>query len=64
MKKIKKWWNGFKTTHKWKTLTQNCSTTVGDALKAGGGPETGKFVWTPAYVEKYARRIQAMEGSK
>lgn len=45
-------------------MTQNCSTTVADALKTCGGSETGRYVWTPAEVEKYARRIQAMEGTK
>jgi len=34
--KIQNWWQGFKTTHQWSTLVQNCSTTVADALWAGG----------------------------
>jgi RHS repeat-associated protein len=60
---IKNWWRKFRRSHKWKTLTQNCSTTVAEALDAGGGRNRAPlashhFVWTPADVEDYAKQIQ------
>jgi hypothetical protein len=36
---IAKWWKKFKTTHQWSLQIQNCSTTVADALWAGGAEE-------------------------
>lgn len=33
---IRVWWLGFKTNQTWRTFVQNCSTTVADALWAGG----------------------------
>ena len=61
---IKKWWNKFRQKNKWKTLSQNCSTTVARALDAGGGRRRAPFaphhfVWTPADVEDYAQQIKA-----
>ncbi|MFL6210548.1 MAG: RHS repeat-associated core domain-containing protein [Pyrinomonadaceae bacterium] len=56
--KIKKWWEDFKEKNKWSSLTQNCSTTVADALMAGGAP-TGHFpVWRPKEIADYAKYIQ------
>jgi len=68
--KIVTWWNGFKPTHLWKTLSQNCSTTVADGLKAGDASSAHSIwgavrlqwtshdiVWTPADVEAYANAI-------
>ena len=57
------WWNSFRTQNKWKTLSQNCSTTVAEALKAGGGDDHASFlsahnlVWTPQSVQDYAGSI-------
>jgi RHS repeat-associated protein len=61
---IQRWWDKFRQKHKWKTFSQNCSTTVADALDAGGGQSRAPFaphqvVWTPADVEEYARQVQA-----
>jgi len=60
---IQSWWDRFRQNHKWKTLSQNCSTTLADALNAGGGRHRAPLapqhlVWTPADVEEYARQIQ------
>ena len=54
---IEKWWNDFKKENKWKTLSQNCSTTAADALKAGGAYNELEVTWTPADVERYANEI-------
>ena len=60
------WWNQFKNdpNNKWKTLSQNCSTTVAEALKAGNAStpwwdfwSSWNIVWTPADVEELARAI-------
>jgi hypothetical protein len=60
------WWNQFKNdpNNKWKTLSQNCSTTVAEALKAGNAStpwwdfwSSWNIVWTPADVEEFARAI-------
>jgi len=68
--KIKTWWIAFKPTHLWKTLSQNCSTTVADGLKAGDASSSHSIwgfvrlqwsshdiVWTPSKVEAYANAI-------
>jgi RHS repeat-associated protein len=60
---IKKWWIAFKAANKWKTLTQNCSTTAAEALSAGGARKFsilgGGFpihgVWSPEDVANYAK---------
>lgn len=65
---IKTWWAGFHTgANRWKTLSQNCSTTVGQALKAGGGDKYAKgftgwwdswnCIWTPSDVLRFAQAI-------
>jgi RHS repeat-associated protein len=36
--KIKAWWDRFKTSHVWATLTMNCSTVARRALMVGGAP--------------------------
>ena len=62
---IKKWWEEFQKTQRWKTLTQNCSTTAADALNAGGaalpawlgGWAGGHPFWTPNDVARYANAI-------
>ena len=62
---IKDWWLSFKKSNKWKTLSQNCSTTVADGLKAGGAKVKGQdigascnIVWKPDDVEKFAKAVQ------
>lgn len=64
---IRSWWGGFKTSHQWSTLSQNCSTTVADALWAGGASgiltsrETDNFqsiaLWTPNNVLAFAQAL-------
>ena len=61
---IEAWWNSFKSSDQWKTLSQNCSTTAADALKAGGADVKWKdvfkahnMVWNPADVEAFANAI-------
>lgn len=63
---IELWWNDFTSNHRWSTLGQNCSTTVAQALQAGGGDYAAwgdprnwwMFgVWTPSSVEEYAYSI-------
>ena len=71
-KAIRAWWASFKTTHKWSTLSQNCSTTVADALWAGGAASIltareddmfqGVVVWTPNDVLALATAINAHTG--
>jgi hypothetical protein len=68
---IKNWWAAFSTDPNslWKTLNQNCSTTVADALFAGDvnriltHNEYTKFraitIWTPADVVDFANTIAA-----
>jgi RHS repeat-associated protein len=64
---IQKWWEEFKNDNQWDTLWQNCSTTVADALAAGGGDMLASLgggnslpraVWTPKDVQDYANAIQ------
>ena len=62
-KAIKMWWSSFRRTSTWKTLTQNCSTTVIDALQAGGaGRRVVGFnpppVWSPTSVRDYAEAVR------
>ena len=61
---IQKWWDQFGKSREWKTLSQNCSTTVAQALDKGGGSNRAPYashhmVWSPADAEAYARQIQA-----
>ena len=58
---IEKWWNKYKTTHKWKTISRNCSTTAADALMAGGAPPAYVPMWTPKDVLNYAKAVQSYE---
>lgn len=60
---ISQWWNSFKASHTWSTRSQNCSTTVADALKAGGAtPVHHPLIWTPQDIESYARYLKYHEG--
>jgi hypothetical protein len=60
---IQQWWDIFKKSHKWDTLSQNCSTTVAQALMVGGatpalaldGIPMVPVVWSPADVERFSR---------
>ena len=61
---IASWWASFKKSHKWKTLSQNCSTTVAEALEAGGADKhligyPKPMYWTPADVRAYAEALKA-----
>ena len=65
-KAIAAWWDKFKNdpNNKWETLSQNCSTTVADALKAGNAStpwwdfwNSWNIVWTPADIEDFAHAI-------
>lgn len=58
---IRSWWDKFRNTHKWKTISQNCSTTAAQALMAGGAPPAYKVLWTPSDVQQYARFVQGYE---
>ena len=67
-KAIKTWWNKFKGNHLWKSLSQNCSTTVSDGLKAGGAKvklsdifKQWNLIWTPNDIKKYAQAIKKYE---
>jgi hypothetical protein len=62
---IKAWWDRLIATNPlWKTLNQNCSTTVARALEAGGGDTHASWwsswntVWHPNDVLQYALSIQ------
>ena len=63
---IQQWWNDFRSDsdNKWKTLSQNCSTTIADGLKAGNAStpwwdfwNSWNIVWTPSDIESFARAI-------
>jgi RHS repeat-associated protein len=66
-KAILDWWVKFrKRENKWKTVSQNCSTVVVEAVKAGGADvswtstwDAHNLMWTPADVEKYAKAVKA-----
>ena len=55
---IKKWWVTWQANNKWSTLTTNCSSTVYNALRAGGTPYGGQLIWTPNAVKDYANRVK------
>jgi hypothetical protein len=60
---IRDWWNSFQRTHKYDSLRQNCSTTVIDALRAGGANKHVRnypdpFVWDPEAALDFARKLQ------
>jgi len=60
---ISNWWANFKKSHKWKTFSQNCSTTVAEALEAGGADKhligyPKPLYWTPADVQAYAEALK------
>ena len=60
---IENWWDDFLQSHEWKTLSQNCSTTGSDALKAGGAAKYANWwslhnmVWTPSDVNALTESI-------
>jgi RHS repeat-associated protein len=57
---IASWWSAFKNNpqNNWNTSSQNCSTTVYDALRSGGGFPTYVPVWNPAAVSLYSHEVQ------
>jgi RHS repeat-associated protein len=60
---IENWWDDFRQSHEWKTLSQNCSTTGADALKAGGAAKYANWwrlhnlIWTPNDVKALTESI-------
>ncbi|MCR4336509.1 MAG: RHS repeat-associated core domain-containing protein [Candidatus Omnitrophica bacterium] len=62
--KIEAWWDNFSTKNRWRTLRQNCSTTVAEGLKAGGGGRYSSWgkahniIWTPNDVKRFAETIR------
>ncbi len=67
---IRTWWATFKTTHQWCTLSPNCSTTVAEALWAGGAKNrltatqyawysAPSFPWTPASIYRFVQDINS-----
>jgi RHS repeat-associated protein len=55
---IKDWWDQFKRSHRYDSVSQNCSTTVFDALRAGGIENTmGSYgtppIWSPHAILDY-----------
>jgi len=55
---IEKWWEDYQKNGQWKTLSNNCSTIMYRALRAGGAPRAGTSVWTPKSAAKYAEKVQ------
>jgi len=61
---IRDWWNRFKGSHRYNSIGQNCSTTVVNALEAGG---SGKHlimypkpsIWEPEDVQRYGEALKA-----
>jgi len=62
-RRIKTWWGHFQRSHLWRTLSQNCSTTVAEALESGGALPRYHFPWTPAKVSRYAWEVASSCGS-
>lgn len=66
---IKDWWEKFKKTHKYNSAFQNCSTTIFDALSAGGSRDVlpgypYPTIWSPQDVSDYSHALQsALNGS-
>lgn len=58
---IQRWWDSYKDHNTWKTLSRNCSTTVYEALRAGGGPYRFHLFWSPSDVENYAHQILMLQ---
>jgi len=64
---IDAWWMSFKDSHYYSLASQNCSTTVKDALKAGGAwtkltaEQQEEFdnisVWTPKDVDNLCKAL-------
>lgn len=60
---IEKWWDEFRVSNEWKTLSQNCSTTGSDALKAGDAAKYASWwslhnmIWTPNDVKALTESI-------
>jgi hypothetical protein len=65
---IRRWWASFQATHEWCTFSQNCSTTVADALWAGGVKSrlssaqyayysAPTWPWTPASAYNFVQAI-------
>jgi hypothetical protein len=61
---IEDWWGNYKDSHKWKTLSNNCSTVASEALKQGGAKtgffNSNKIIWTPNDVKNFAEEINRL----
>jgi hypothetical protein len=57
---IAAWWDAFKNNPNgvWDSTKQNCSTTVYNAINAGGGFSTAEPVWSPDIVAIYAEEVK------
>lgn len=67
---IRTWWSTFQKTNQWCTFSQNCSTTVADALWAGGVKNrlsvaqyayyrAPTWPWTPAGIYDFVQAINS-----
>jgi RHS repeat-associated protein len=61
---IRDWWEKFKRSHKYNSTGQNCSTTVVDALEAGGSGRhlimyPKPMVWAPEDVQRYGEALRS-----
>jgi hypothetical protein len=66
--KIKNWWSSYQASENWSSLSQNCSTTVAEALKVGGANvswynamDAHNAIWAPSDVMDYAKSIKSWE---
>ena len=59
---IERWWLVFRATHKWSSLSQNCSTTVAQARGRGAHVDylslSDQAVWTPRTARAFAYGVQ------
>jgi RHS repeat-associated protein len=63
-KAINDWWSSYISTHKWQTLSENCSTVLYKALRSGGGPFQFELVWQPEIARKYAIKTKEKMSKK
>jgi len=67
---IRDWWAKFSKSHKYNSVSQNCSTTVMDALRAGGSGKhligyPSPLIWDPEDVLEYGRALHEVgQGSR
>lgn len=61
---IRRWWDKYKKSHRFNSAFQNCSTTVFDALSAGGSHDVlpgypYPEIWSPEDVRDYSHALQS-----